>query len=623
MRLMNLQYFNRLPRGIHALLSLLLSLSLLSCSTTHYQKKADDEAYKILEEKSQSVTGSEEKFSIDSSKDTDPLAGFPVVNENDPSLGAEMPPETGMHILSLEQAVIVATHHNRTYQNSRESVYLQALSLTLDRHRYAPIFSGGASANYNRSTRDVVLPSDFTQSIKAARGVAGELEQLTGTSAALIKAYTDVVESAGGLAGLDEPRTVIVDERSVTGDTQAGVDLLLKGGGRIALTLSSNFLRFLTGAPREDASSTLAASFSQPLLRGAGRAVNMERLTQSERNVLYAIRDYTQFRKQFAVDICNAYYGVLQQRDVVRNTWSGLQNSKSSFERQEAFAAEGLSTQSELGRLRQSYLDFKNRYTNSVSRYLEELDRFKILLGLPTNAPLMLDDGELTKLRDSGLLHPAISSEDAVRVAMASRLDYQNELDAVDDTERRVHVAENGLKPRLDMVAGAKVPSMPGNSYEKLDFKRMSWNVGLDIDPVFDRKALRNAYRTSLIEFESAKRKQSLAEDNIKLDVRGAWRDLDQAKRNYDVALESVKLSERRVEEQKLLAELGLATAKDQVDAQNDLIQSQNSLTAALVGHTIARLGFWRDMGLLHIKKDGLWEEISYDNAASSDTKTQ
>ena len=58
---------------------------------------------------------------------------------------------------------------------------------------------------------------------------------------------------------------------------------------------------------------------------------------------------------------------------------------------------------------------------------------------------------------------------------------------------------------------------------------------------------------------------------------------------------------------------LGLGLALDLVDAQNDLINSQNQLTSALISHTIARLGFWRDMGLLFIKEQGQWEEQSYD----------
>jgi hypothetical protein len=29
------------------------------------------------------------------------------------------------------------------------------------------------------------------------------------------------------------------------------------------------------------------------------------------------------------------------------------------------------------------------------------------------------------------------------------------------------------------------------------------------------------------------------------------------------------------------------------------------------VGHTIARLEFWRDMGILFIKENGQWEEVT------------
>jgi outer membrane protein TolC len=71
-----------------------------------------------------------------------------------------------------------------------------------------------------------------------------------------------------------------------------------------------------------------------------------------------------------------------------------------------------------------------------------------------------------------------------------------------------------------------------------------------------------------------------------------------------------VKLAERRVEEQDLLAELGRAKALDQVDAQNALNDSKNQRTQALVTHTIARLQFWNNMGILYIKDNGQWEEV-------------
>ena len=289
------------------------------------------------------------------------------------------------------------------------------------------------------------------------------------------------------------------------------------------------------------------------------------------------------------------------------------------MERERAFAAEGLRTQAELGRMLQAQLDNENRYVNAVRRYQEELDSFKILLGLSTDTAVILDDSELAALREAGLAHPSVAAEDAVAVALQARLDLYNERDQLADAKRRVRVAENALLPQLDIVGDAVVGTKGDNSPEQFDFERMNWSAGLDVDPMFDKKAERNAYRAALIDLERSIRRADLAEDTVKLEVRAAWRDLEQAKRNYEVAQESVRLSERRVEEQQLLAELGEATAQDQVDAQNDLIQSQNDLTSALIGHTIARLGFWRDMGILYIGKGGLWEETLPERASKEE----
>src|SRR5439155_15073564 len=121
----------------------------------------------------------------------------------------------------------------------------------------------------------------------------------------------------------------------------------------------------------------------------------------------------------------------------------------------------------------------------------------------------------------------------------------------------------------------------------------------------------RNAYRSSIISRNRASRAVAQQEDDIKLQVRDSWRTLDQAKRNYEISEISVKLAERRVEEQNLLAELGRAKAQDQVDAQNDLSSSKNQLTQALVAHTSSRLVFWNNLGILFIKENGQWEEVA------------
>ncbi|MCX6905867.1 MAG: TolC family protein, partial [Verrucomicrobia bacterium] len=152
------------------------------------------------------------------------------------------------------------------------------------------------------------------------------------------------------------------------------------------------------------------------------------------------------------------------------------------------------------------------------------------------------------------------------------------------------------------------------------DPKNYSWNAGLALDLPLERTRERNNYRTALITQDRAARAASLQKDQIQLDIREGFRSLDETRRSYEISEIGVKLAERRVDEQNLLAELGRAKAQDQVDAQNALADSKNSLTQALVRHTKARLGFWRDMGILFIKENGQWEEMKA-TAQAANTK--
>jgi hypothetical protein len=70
-----------------------------------------------------------------------------------------------------------------------------------------------------------------------------------------------------------------------------------------------------------------------------------------------------------------------------------------------------------------------------------------------------------------------------------------------------------------------------------------------------------------------------------------------------------LKLAERRVEEQNLLLEYGRGTIRLLLETEDDLVQAQNDLTGALVNHTTAKMRFFRDVGILQVKPDGMWEQ--------------
>ncbi len=534
-------------------------VALVGCTSIHYRKSADKAAYGVIREKTPLVKNMDAAFSIEQTNALS-LGNLPGFTNAVDFFGPEGATERGARILRLDDALGIAIHHSRNYQSRKEQLYLSALALTLARHEYTPIFSAGAQGAYSAEATETPALSDN-----------------------------------------------FVEERKVSSSGSVGTDWLVRDLGRITTAFTTDFLRFVSGDPRLVTSSKLSATFVRPLLRNSGFKQEMENLLQAERDLLYDLRDFTQFRKDFSVKIATAYYDVLSNRDAVRNSYLNLQSSRKNADRTRALAQEGRVAGTDLGRQEQQELSAEGTWINAIRSYRQALDNFKIQLGLKVDAHLVLDDRELAALQ---IHHPDISVDDSTRLALAARLDLMSIKDRLADAERKVLLAQDGLRAAVSLSADASISSGKKERFSMPDDRRYSWSAGLDVDPGLDRTAARNSYRAALIARNKTARTLEEQEDQIKLEVRESWRTLDQAKRSFEISEIGVRLAERRVEEQGLLAEWGRSKAQDQVDAQNALIDSKNQRTKALVTHTIARLQFWNNMGILYIKGNGQWEDL-------------
>jgi len=550
------------------LITLIFPLFILACGNADYRRSADRETYAAIADKSDQVPGMSAQVGIDSQTAVD-LSDYPVNEESYDFLDNEANSEIGARIIGLNSALELAFLHSRDYQTQKERLYLEALALTFDRYRYTPVFAFTSSADYIWDTED-----QFVQ----------DMQSLTGMS------RTSTSE------GIDAGTTL-------------GARYLLKSGGVVALNLTNNFTRFLTGDVRETGSSALIGSFTQPLIRDFGTAIETETLLQAERDLLYQLRDFTRFRKEFAVNVATAYYSVLLNRETVRNNFAGLNAQNLSLEREQAFQLEGLRTLLQVGRLQQATLQLDLRWTASITRYKRSLDNFKLLLGLDADDNIQLDAAEMTLISETGMVRPDISLELAVEMAQRTRLDLYTELDRVQDSARRIQVAANALRPALDFSFVASVPDAPGGNLGELDFERAIYSAGLDLELPLDTKADRNDYRRALIDYEATSRSYLLARERVTLDVIDAYRRMNEASKSYNINVTSVEINERRVEEAELRAELGLGDIQDTVDSQNDLTAARTELVSSIVDHNIAKLEFWRDVGLLYVDDSGQWEE--------------
>ncbi len=113
--------------------------SLTGCRSEYdYKTEADEKVYGIIDRKWDKDFGSKVNYKI---SDTEPSPNDIQIEKVIPASG----------VLSLPQAVALATAHNRQYQTEKELLYIAALDLRLARHEFEPFFFGSAKGGYAKA----------------------------------------------------------------------------------------------------------------------------------------------------------------------------------------------------------------------------------------------------------------------------------------------------------------------------------------------------------------------------------------------------------------------------------------------------------------------------------------
>ncbi|MDA1276205.1 MAG: TolC family protein [Verrucomicrobia bacterium] len=527
-----------------AVIGAALGLMVAGCKTSYHRKAADKEAYGIIEQAEKDVFGKNRPFTIDTPySDRKPEEILAM------DLISERQ-QPGELFLKVEDTLQLAVSNSREYQSRKEQLYLSALSLSGERYAFGPQFLASSSISGDRTSNG---------------------------------------------------------ENVASGNSRFSVNQALKAGGSISATIANDFLRYYTGDPRKSVVSSLSVNLVQPLLRGAGKNIAAENLKQAERNVIYAIRTFSQYQRQFAADIVLDFFQLLQNKDQLRNAYDDYQRRLDTIRYTEARGEAGVQSQLDVDEAKTEELTAKNSYITTATSYLNNLDAFKITMGLPLTTNLRLDDSSMERLVESGLTSLNLDPDLAFRTAIEQHLELLNEIDRFEDSKRKVKVSADRLKADLNILADASLDSERPTDYTSFDFDDVRVGAGIQLNLPIDRLRERNNYRAALVSFESEIRSLSLQLDQKKDQIGRGLRDLERLRRSYDIQKSSVEIAKRRVEGEQLSLLAGRRTVLNVREAQDSLIRAQNDLTAALIGHLGAKLQLLVNIGVLDTDMDNFW----------------
>ncbi len=454
------------------------------------------------------------------------------------------PPIEVPEIVTLDNSISIATRYNRNYKTQRENFFILALGLDLTRRDFTQFVFTGNLSYFATDGRRIRLSDASILSLSGTR--------------------------------------------------------FLPTGGRFTVTTSGALETTSTDSGRvQDTNVAGSIQFSQPILRGAGKKVAYEPLKQAERNALYEARQFEQFRETFAIDVISRYYDLVRQKRALVNTRANLKNQDFTYNQARALHRIGQGSRVDVSRAEQSLLNARDSILDDEQAYQVSLDRFKIFLGLPTDSQFDVAD------EFPSLVELDVDMERAVTAALKNRLDLATSRDVLDDARRRVYVARNNLLPDLDVFVTYNINSAGSSTIGQLIFDNDNVNFGVDLEIPLDRRAERNAYRTSLISLDRAHRDLSRAEDTVIVQIRDGLRGLRTLRSKITIEDENLKSLRRQARQAEIENRAGLVDNRDVVEALDNFTAAENQQLRNYVDYEIARLRIIQQLGLMFIDQGG------------------
>jgi hypothetical protein len=459
------------------------------------------------------------------------------------AMGPPPPQRMETERLDLFGSLRYAVLHSRDYKARMEDLYLAALDVTLQRHLFEP--------------------RPFAR---------------TGLR------YAGGQENADYAAALTATNTI-------------GIRQQLPNGGEVAAQATVDFVRAISGNATNAEPASVALTASLPLLRGAG-LINLESLIQSERTMVYEIRTFEDFRRSFAVNIASRYFRLLESQQSITNSSTNLATFQQLTARTQAMYAAGRLNYIEVQRVLQDQLRAESDLITAQASFRAALDDFKLVLGLPVDQNLEVVGQELA------VTVPNMPESEVAELARQYRLDLRTAQDQVEDAQRRVGTAKNGLLPDLDLSARGQVGNNDDDPAVAFNNNTTGYSAGIDLDLPIDRVAERNAYRASLIRLERSQRAYDQLRDQVGADARDALRSIRSAQLRLEIERKGIEVARLRLDNASELLRQGRAGSRELVEAQNSLLRAQNSFENARATLQIQVLGFLRDTGTLRLDPD-------------------
>ena len=393
--------------------------------------------------------------------------------------------------------------------------------------------------------------------------------------------------------------------------TSAGVRRKNRMGGRFEIAQEvghrdSNSVFF---TPPNQGNARLTFSYTQPILKGAGRAYNTRLTMLAEIDSEASENEFSAELQNHLLEITRAYWELYLQRSNL------LQKQRLRAAAQEVL--QELQRREDLDALRSQIV----RAKAAVASRVAEVERAKMGIGnSESRIRALVNDPELGNSVDSELIpktrphqfHEPMQIGSAVETAFQHRPELSRAIQQVRAAGVRLDVSRNELLPFLNLVVESYVSGLRGNSnvggaiLDQYQTGEPSYTVGLQYEKPFGNRRARARFTRRRLELRQLESQVQATMSSLRYEVEVAVREVTTSFREMQANYQAVLGEEAEVsylyDRWTLLpgeARSASIILEELLDAQERLSAAELAFTNSQLNFNVSQMAYQRALGTL------------------------
>lgn len=327
-------------------------------------------------------------------------------------------------------------------------------------------------------------------------------------------------------------------------------------------------------------STAMGLSVEQPILRGFGKDVNLDGIKSVDFSIQSSYRNIYQTKVNTVLETVAAFYEAVRQRET-----AGLYKSMGMRLSSHATVAKakenvGLATPMDTYRAQIRLKDAEDSFTQAVEAYRDSLDRLKVILSLPLETEMEIED-----VRTSEILN--IELNNAIETALAHRIELEQAEADIKEAERRSAIMKHKILPEINLVFDYERFDSSDRFDRSAGLNQNRWGLRVRTSTDLSRTAEKSAYEQSILDLQTLQLNLEGKKDEFRRQVRKQLNSLKESGKRIDIIKEQIKQAEGKLALAEVKFAHEMADNFDVIEAETELQRARVNLLTAEIDYTV------------------------------------